>query len=114
MKAIIPTLSKRQLRQAAEEVKRTYDNENRKALMRVIYISVIALHRNAGYGAERCRKHIKHIRDIIDEYGGNRECNLDWDKGNVADVMLKRELDEIGITSPDEPLWKEQRSDKNY
>ena len=64
MKAIIPTLSKRQLRQAAEEVKRTYDNENRKALMRVIYISVIALHRNAGYGAERCRKHIKHIQDI--------------------------------------------------
>ena len=107
MKCRIPVLGKKHLRRAAEEVKRIYDNENRKALMRVIYISVIALHRNAGYGAERCRKHIKHIQYIIDEYGGNRECNLDWDKGNVADVMLKRELDEIGITSPDEPLWKE-------
>ena len=107
MKCRIPALSKKQLRRAAEEVKRTYDNENRKAMMRVIYISVIALHRNAGYGAERCRKHIKHIQDIIDEYGGNREYNLDWEDGNVADIMLKRELDEIGLTSPDEPLWKE-------
>ena len=77
MKCRIPVLGKKHLRRAAEEVKRIYDNENRKALMRVIYISVIALHRNAGYGAERCRKHIKLIQDIIDEYGGNREYNLD-------------------------------------
>ena len=107
MKCRIPVLGKKQLRRAAEEVKRTYDNENRKAMMRVIYISVIALHRKAGYGAERCRKHIRAIQEIIDEYGGNRENNLDWDEGNVADIMLKRELDEIGLTSPDEPLWKE-------
>lgn len=33
MKCRIPALSKKQLRRAAEEVKRTYDNENRKAMM---------------------------------------------------------------------------------
>ena len=107
MKCRIPVRGKKHLRRAAEEVKRIYDNENRKAMMRVIYISVIALHRKEGYGVKRCRKHIGYIQEIIEEYGGNREYNLDWEDGNVADIMLKRELDEIGLTSPDEPLWKE-------